>query len=137
MKITKNHVCLALLIIFALLTLAMPAFAASDFELPDPDIFKPDLQKSGESAKGFIAAINVVIGLISVIFLAYAAAMLAWDMKDLISGKKDLKSQQGRFLAIGVAVLVLLLALTGMWYVLLLAVWDKIFVPIINAVSGR
>lgn len=133
----KKKLLFILLVTFVLMAIATPVLAANSFALPDPGLFKPDLQKSGDSAKGFIAALNVLIGFVSVVFLAYAALRLAWDVKDLISGKKDLKSQQGRFLAIGIAVFVLLLALTGMWYVLLLAIWDKILVPMINALSGR
>ncbi|MDO7785789.1 hypothetical protein [Desulforamulus aquiferis] len=140
-QIRKNKkffiILLAFLAIF-LVSIVTPVMAANDgFSLPDPGLFKPDLNKSSDSGKGFIAALNILIGFVSVVFLGYAVLMLVWDLKDLISGKKDLKTQQGRFIAIGVAALILLLALTGVWYVVLIAIWDKILVPVINALSGK
>lgn len=134
----KKYVALLVLVAVVIVFIATPALAGNDgFSLPDPSLFKPDLNKSSDSGKGFIAALNILIGFVSVVFLGYAVLMLVWDLKDLISGKKDLKSQQGRFIAIGVSAFILLLALTGVWYVVLIAIWDKILVPVINALSGK
>lgn len=80
----------------------------------------------------FVQILNTVIGILAAIGLAYAVFHLVLRVKDLVAGKRDLRSMTGDFLGIGVAMIVLMMCLTNAWYPLLNWVFNNIIQPILG-----
>jgi hypothetical protein len=133
-------------LVFACLAFA-PAALAVDGQggsqagsLPPAELFKPDsgVVSAGGSAAVFIKVVAWLVALVAGIYFAWAVFHFVFhDLREIFTGKADLKSKSGRFAALGVCFVILLLALTGQWYTVVKVVWDKIIVPLINILGGQ
>lgn len=122
------------------LCFAVAAFAEGEnSDLPPADLFKPDpnVVSTGGSAAVFIKVISWLVALVAGVYFAWALFHFVFhDLRDIFTGKADLKSKSGRFTALGVCFMILLLALTGQWYTVVKVIWDKIVTPLINTLGG-
>lgn len=100
---------------------------SSSGALPPADWFVPEM--ASVPVQPFLWAINWLVGLVAVLVLGYAIFKLVLVAKDLIAGRDSLEGKRGYFVGAGVALVVLLMALTGTWYTLLLWMWTKVLMP--------
>jgi len=126
----KYFAVLFLTVIFIAMTATL-AFAA-DGELPSGDAFKPD-SGSFDAAKVIVTVIAFIAGIFASVYFAIGIIkVVVKDVKELISGEASLQDKQKRFIAIGVGFVILLLVITGKWYDVIVVIWNKIVLPIIN-----
>jgi hypothetical protein len=129
----KFFVVMVLLVIFLAMT---TAFAFADGELPPADSFKPD-SGSFEAAKVIVTVIAFIAGIAASVYFAIGIIkVVVKDVKELISGEASLKDKQPRFIAIGAGFMILLLVITGKWYDVIVVIWNKIILPIIDKVGN-
>ena len=129
----KIFAVLVLLAIFIAMT-ATFAFAAG--ELPPPGTFTPD-PGSFDAAKVIVAVIAFIAGIAASVYFAIGIIkVVVKDVKELISGEASLKDKQPRFMAILAGFVILLLVITGKWYDVIVVIWNKIVLPIINKVGN-
>jgi len=122
-----------MLVVFIAVT-ATFAFAAG--ELPPSESFKPD-SGSFEAAKVIVTVIAFVAGIAASVYFAIGVIkVVVKDVKELISGEASLRDKQPRFIAIGVGFMILLLVITGKWYDVIVVIWNKIILPIIDKVGN-
>jgi len=129
----KFFAVMVLLVIFIAMT---AAFAFADGELPPADSFKPD-SGSFEAAKVIVTVIAFIAGIAASVYFAIGIIkVVVKDVKELISGEASLKDKQPRFIAIGAGFMILLLVITGKWYDVIVVIWNKIILPIIDKVGN-
>jgi len=105
--------------------------------LPDPDLFKPDLDTGGAGAQGIINMINIIMGIAGVVVLGLFGPALLKDIIPLIRGQKTIGQMSARLITLGVAIGALLLSITGAWVPILYFLWDTILVRMIRALIGN
>ncbi|SHJ77931.1 hypothetical protein [Desulfofundulus thermosubterraneus] len=138
-SLCKHLLSFAFLFLVSLFCFA-PAVLAAPSDLPPADLFKPDPQvvTTGGSAAVFIKVISWLVALVAGIYFAWALFhFVLHDLRDIFTGKADLKGKSTRFVALGVCFIILLLAITGQWYTVVQVVWDKIVTPLINTLGGK
>lgn len=136
---------IVLLACLALTCLAFaPAAPAADGQsgnqtgsLPPAELFKPDVNVTA-SSQVFIKVVAWLVGLVAGIYFAWAIFHFVFhDLREIFTGKADLRSKSGRFAAMGTCFVILLLAMTGQWYTVVKVIWDKIIIPLINVLGGQ
>lgn len=118
----------------------VPAALAAPGDLPPADLFKPDsgVVTTGGSAAVFIKVVAWLVAFVAGIYFAWALFhFVMHDLREIFTGKADLRSKSGRFAALGTCFVILLLAITGQWYTVIKAIWEKIIVPLINILGGQ
>jgi len=126
---------LLLLLLMTFLT-ATFAFAVGNGELPPGKDFMPD-SSSFEAAKVPLSVLIFIAGIIaSVYFGVGIIKVLVKDVKDIFHGNASLADKQGRFTAVGVCFIILLLVITGKWYDIISIAWNKIFLPMLNKINS-
>jgi len=101
---------------------------ADSLNLPDPQWFQPELpsMEAGSAALAIIRLLNVVIGTIGVLMLAYASWPLLVYAWDILHGRQSKESMRSRGASLIGGITLLLLALTGAWYPLLRVIVQSI-----------
>jgi len=107
---------------------------ADETTLPPKEWFVPET--SSVPAEPFLWAINWLVGFAAMLLLGWAVFKLLLVVKDLIGGKESLDSKKSYFIGLGVGMMILMMALTGTWYSVLLWVWNKGLTPIIERFQG-
>ncbi|HBV98000.1 MAG: hypothetical protein JL50_01170 [Peptococcaceae bacterium BICA1-7] len=130
----KRKVLVITLLFFISALAGTCAFAAGG-ELPPADSFRPDAD-SFDAAGVIVSVIVFIAGIAASVYFAIGMIkVVVKDVKELVSGEASLKDKQSRFMAIGVAFIILLLVITGKWYDVLSVIWNKLCLPIINKLS--
>jgi len=126
----------AVFVLLAIFITMTATFAFADGELPPPGTFKPD-SGSFEAAKVIVTVIAFIAGIAASVYFAIGIIkVVTKDVKELISGEASLKDKQQRFMAIIAGFVILLLVITGKWYDVIVVIWNKIILPIINKVGN-
>lgn len=126
----------AVFVLLAIFIAMTATFAFADGELPPPGTFKPD-SGSFDAAKVIVSVIAFIAGIAASVYFAIGIIkVVTKDVKELISGEASLKDKQQRFMAILAGFVILLLVITGKWYDVIVVIWNKIALPIINKVGN-
>lgn len=125
----------AVLVLPAVFIAMTGAFALAAGELPPAESFRPDAG-AFEAAKVIVTVIAFIAGIAATVYFALGIIkVVVKDVKELIDGSASLKDKQSRFIAIGVGFMILLLVITGKWYDVIVVIWNKIILPIIDKVG--
>lgn len=121
---TVRSLLAALLFLF----LSAGTALADSLNLPDPGWFQPELpsMEAGSAALAIIRLLNVLIGTVGVLMLAYASWPLLVYAWDILHGKQSKDSMRSRGFSLISGITLLLLALTGAWYPLLRVIVQSI-----------
>ncbi|MBO8172438.1 MAG: hypothetical protein H0Z33_11145 [Bacillaceae bacterium] len=130
----KSILFIAMMLLFVNITPYVHA-APGGIELPSPEVFRPDLVKAQKASGGFILVINYVIGIIGLIILANIGWNALMSARKLMKGK-SVGGLKDDWIAIGVALLLVILSLTGTWYDIIVFAYEKILLPALDFFKG-
>ncbi|MEW5953264.1 MAG: hypothetical protein AB1815_05845 [Bacillota bacterium] len=127
-----------LVLIFALLATS-PSLAQPSAEIPLELLKQGGLNDStagGASVAGpFIRVVNWVIGVLAAILLVYSLFWLVVHVKDLITGTA-LSALKTKFISLGVAIVILVISLTGGWYDIIMWLHRNVIQKVLGAFTG-
>jgi hypothetical protein len=81
-------------------------------------------QDAQTAATPIVELLNWAIGIFAAILLVYALFHVLVHIKKVLEGKGDIKSYSKDFITLGIAIMVLMLAVTGGWYQILNFVYN-------------
>lgn len=100
--------------------------------LPSPQLFVPNLDDIIGAAYPFIAILNYIIGGFGLYLLSIAAYHMIHAIRGLLNGTSSWKAVGNRMAQIVTGIVIIIMAFTGAWYTIILFLWEKVALKIIN-----